>query len=167
MALHDFQRLLAINRRVLPDLLPEPKSHDLPDDSRSRCWPQFAARRVIHPLRRLVALLVLALAPWPASADTMGLRLLFVGDAAPFSSIGAAGNPEGYAVMHQNGSQTVVTTRECAVMARGWDSQRGSTFSPGTKADLLCGPVSDTVARQAARSVLFQPESPSGGLAQC
>ncbi len=43
-------------------------------------------------------LLALAIAPRLSSADTPELRLLFVGDAAPFSSVGARGAAEGYVV---------------------------------------------------------------------
>jgi ABC-type amino acid transport substrate-binding protein len=92
-------------------------------------------------------LLALALAPRPGIADTAGLRLLFIGDAAPFSSVGASGTPEGYAV--------TLCERVAAVIRPGIPpSWQETAIADGLdrltrgEADLLCGPVSDTVARE-------------------
>jgi polar amino acid transport system substrate-binding protein len=91
-------------------------------------------------------LLALALAPRPADADTTGLRLLYVGDAAPFSSAGTGGAPEGYAV-------ALCERIAAAVSPETRPSWQESAIADGLdrlargEADLLCGPVSDTVAR--------------------
>jgi polar amino acid transport system substrate-binding protein len=92
-------------------------------------------------------LLALAWVPRPGIADTTGLRLLFVGDAAPFSSVGVGGTPEGYAV--------TLCERIAAVVRPGTPpSWQETAIADGLdrltrgEADLLCGPVSDTVARE-------------------
>ena len=92
-------------------------------------------------------LLALAIAPRLSSADTPELRLLFVGDAAPFSSVGARGAAEGYVVMLCERIATALrpgrspSWRETAI-ADGLD------LLARDEADLLCGPVSDTVTRE-------------------
>lgn len=92
-------------------------------------------------------LLVLALTPRYASADSPGLRLLFVGGAAPFSSAAADGKPEGYAV-------TLCERIAHAIQASPPMSWQQAGIAEGldrlarNEADLLCGPVSDTVARE-------------------
>ncbi len=94
----------------------------------------------------VVLLLALAIAPRLASADA-GLRLLFVGDAAPFSSVGASGTPEGYAVTLCERIATALrpgmspSWRETAILD-------GLDQLARDEADLLCGPVSNTVARE-------------------
>lgn len=92
-------------------------------------------------------LLALVSAPRLAAADTAGLRLLFVGNAAPFSSAGSAGMPEGYAV--------TLCERIAAVIKPGAPpSWQPTVIADGldrlarNEADLLCGPVSDTVTRE-------------------
>jgi polar amino acid transport system substrate-binding protein len=106
-------------------------------------------------------LLVLLFMPRLVSADTQGLRLLFVGDAAPFSSRGADGRPEGYAVtLCQRIAAvlrpgTVPTWREAAI-ADGLD------ILARNEADLLCGPVSNTVARD--EQVQFSSPIAIGGI---
>lgn len=99
--------------------------------------------------RRITVGLLLALvfAPRLAIADTTGLRLLFVGDAVPFSSVGAGGTPEGYAV-------TLCERIAAAIESSRPPSWQETAIADGLdrlahgKADLLCGPVSDTVARE-------------------
>jgi hypothetical protein len=92
-------------------------------------------------------LLALAIAPRLSSADTPELRLLFVGDAAPFSSVGARGAAEGYVV-------TLCERIATALRPGRSPSWRETAIADGLdllardEADLLCGPVSDTVTRE-------------------
>jgi ABC-type amino acid transport substrate-binding protein len=97
--------------------------------------------------RTSLALLVLATA-YAARAETVATRLLFVGNAAPFSSLGASGRPEGYAVtlcdtiaesLHPN----IPPSWQVTAIAEGIER-----LAQGN-ADMLCGPVTDTVAREA------------------
>jgi polar amino acid transport system substrate-binding protein len=103
-------------------------------------------RRRMQPYA-VTSFLALAFAPRLPSADPPGLRLLFVGDAAPFSSVGIGGTPEGYAVTLCERIATTVrpgmspSWRETAI-ANGLDQLARD------EADLLCGPVSDSVARE-------------------
>jgi polar amino acid transport system substrate-binding protein len=106
-------------------------------------------------------LLALAFAARSAGADTTGLRLLFVGDAAPFSSVGTAGKPEGYAVTLCERIAAVVQPEtppswQQTAIAAGLDR-----IAQG-EADLLCGPVSDTVARE--QRVVFSSPIAIGGI---
>jgi ABC-type amino acid transport substrate-binding protein len=102
---------------------------------------------VIWRLGTVGLLLALAFAPRPAAAEAAGLRLLFVGDAAPFSSAGAGGTPEGYVV-------ALCERIAGAIQPGARPSWRETAIADGLdllahdQADLLCGPVSDTVARQ-------------------
>jgi polar amino acid transport system substrate-binding protein len=105
--------------------------------------------------------LALVLAPGPAAADATGLRLLFVGDAAPFSSAGPGGAPEGYVV--------ALCERIAAVMRPGKEpTWQETAIADGLdrlardEADLLCGPVSDTVARE--QRVVFSTPIAIGGI---
>jgi ABC-type amino acid transport substrate-binding protein len=106
-------------------------------------------------------LLALTLAPRFATADTTGLRLLFVGDAAPFSSAGSSGAPEGYAVWLCERVAAIVRPNmpplwHEAPIADGLDRLARD------EADLLCGPVSDTVARE--QQVEFSSPIAVGGI---
>jgi len=106
-----------------------------------------AVPRMIRHLGTVALLLALTLAPRLAAADMTRLRLLFVGDAAPFSSVNTGGTPEGYAVTLCERIASEVrpgmspSWRETAI-AEGLD------LLAHDEADLLCGPVSDTVARE-------------------
>jgi polar amino acid transport system substrate-binding protein len=109
----------------------------------------------------MALLLALAGVPRPGIADTTGLRLLFVGDAAPFSSVGIGGTPEGYAV--------TLCERIAAVVRPGTPpSWQETAIADGLdrltrgEADLLCGPVSDTVARE--EYVVFSSPIAVGGI---
>jgi polar amino acid transport system substrate-binding protein len=99
-------------------------------------------------LNTVALLLAFAFAPRLATADTTGLRLLFVGDAAPFSSVGPGGTPEGYAV-------TLCERIAAVIKPSARPSWQQTAIADGLdrlakdEADLLCGPVSDTVAREA------------------
>jgi polar amino acid transport system substrate-binding protein len=112
-------------------------------------------------LRVLGLLLALVAAPQLATADTAGLRLLFVGDAAPFSSAGSGGAPEGYAV-------SLCERVAAAVAPRTPPSWQETSIADGLDrlaqggADLLCGPVSDTVARE--QRVEFSSPIAIGGI---
>jgi ABC-type amino acid transport substrate-binding protein len=118
-------------------------------------------RRMIWRLSAVGLLLALTLAPRFATADTTGLRLLFVSDAAPFSSAGASGAPEGYAVW--------LCERIAAIlrpdMPPSWQEAPiadGLDRLARDEADLLCGPVSDTVARE--QRVEFSSPIAIGGI---
>jgi polar amino acid transport system substrate-binding protein len=106
-------------------------------------------------------LLMLAFATQSAAADTAALRMLFVGGAAPFSSVGAGGKPEGYAV-------TLCERIAAAVAPRTLPSWQETSIADGLDrlargdADLLCGPVSHTVARE--RLVDFSSPIGIGGI---
>ena len=77
----------------------------------------------------------------------LGSPALFVGDAAPFSSVGARGAAEGYVV-------TLCERIATALRPGRSPSWRETAIADGLdllardEADLLCGPVSDTVTRE-------------------
>jgi polar amino acid transport system substrate-binding protein len=108
---------------------------------------QLAKQRMMWRACAVTMLLALASASRSARADAPALRLLFVGDAAPFSSVGAGGTAQGYAVTLCERIATALrpsvspSWRETAI-AEGLDQLARN------EADLLCGPVSDTVARE-------------------
>jgi polar amino acid transport system substrate-binding protein len=122
---------------------------------------QILTFRWSRHLRVAGLLLALVSAPQLAAADMSGLRLLFVGDAAPFSSVGSGGIPEGYAV-------TLCERIADVVMPGAPPSWQETSISDGLDrlaqggADLLCGPVSDTVARE--RQVDFSSPIAVGGI---
>lgn len=110
-------------------------------------------------LARLAWLLLGLVLSGPAQAD--GLRLLFVPDAAPFSMAGIGGKPAGYAVAL------------CESVARTLRPNDAPTWSESSlaggldrlakaEADLLCGPVTDTLAREA--TVAFSSPIAMGGV---
>jgi polar amino acid transport system substrate-binding protein len=102
---------------------------------------------MISRLGTAALLFGLALTLRSASAESAGLRLLFVGNAAPFSSAAADGKPEGYAVTLCERIARAIRvsppmTWQQTSIAEGLDRLANN------EADLLCGPVSDTVARE-------------------
>src|SRR3954447_24644236 len=133
-----------------------------PSCSRSeRCSDEANVRCIIRRIGTVTLLLTLAFATRPAAAETAALRMLFVGGAAPFSSVGAGGKPEGYAV--------TLCERIAAVVAPGaLPSWQNTAIADGLdrlargEADLLCGPVSHTVARE--RLVDFSSPIGIGGI---
>jgi polar amino acid transport system substrate-binding protein len=101
-----------------------------------------------HMKRAIVSLFpVLVLSLNSAAADTVGLRLLYVGDAAPFSAAGVGGTPEGYAVTLCERVAAVVTPGAAPSWQQIGIAEGLDRLARG-EADLLCGPVSDTVARE-------------------
>lgn len=92
--------------------------------------------------------LVLALAPAQGiAADTTGTRLLFVGNAAPFSSVGSDGKPEGYVVTLCERIASAVRPGVAPVWQEATIADGIERLARG-EADLLCGPVTDTVERE-------------------
>jgi polar amino acid transport system substrate-binding protein len=106
-----------------------------------------------RPSARNLALVLPALLAWVLGAPTAGaetgeLRLVYVGDAAPFSSMGDSGKPEGYAVALCERIAAAVRPNA----QPSWQQANiadGIDLLAGGAADLLCGPVTITLDREA------------------
>ncbi|HTW28751.1 MAG TPA: transporter substrate-binding domain-containing protein [Acetobacteraceae bacterium] len=107
----------------------------------------------------LLAWCLAGAAPTPR-AETAGLRLLYVPDAAPFSEL-ENGHPEGYAI-------TLCTAIAAALRPGATPVWQPAAIAAGIdriargEADLLCGPVTDTVARES--QVAFSSPVAIGGI---
>src|SRR4051812_25760125 len=105
------------------------------------------SHRPSHSARALALALTWALFPLTAFAQQGELRLVYVGDAAPFSVMGDTGHPEGYAV--------ALCEQVAATVTKAPPSWQQANIADGVEllargeADLLCGPVTDTLEREA------------------
>jgi polar amino acid transport system substrate-binding protein len=117
-----------------------------------------AVRTVWHSVPFLLVLFAIGCGTGARAAE---LRLLYVGAALPFSAAAPDGNPQGYAVTLCAKMAAAVRPGEAPVWQEVSIADGLDRLASGG-ADILCGPVSHTIAREAR--VLFSSPILIGGV---